>query len=141
MLTDIYVIDVGGTNKVRRVGENTHDSLTVDETGLLRYYNLQNGDGGTMFSGGYRILQSEHGQLENEFGIIDERYKKEIREYLTEKYITRLDELKRELKAIDGMPCLSFSCREKCKEYLEHEIECIEKYGSKNPVMEYEPWS
>ena len=45
----------------------------------------------------------------------------------------RLDELKRELKLIQELPCLSFNLVEQCVNYYEHEIECIEQWGSANP--------
>lgn len=47
----------------------------------------------------------------------------------------RLDELKCELKLIQELPCLSFNLIEQCVEYYEHEIECIELYGSPNPEI------
>lgn len=54
----------------------------------------------------------------------------------------RLDELKRELKLIQELPCLSFNLVEQCVQYYEHEIECIELYDSPNPeigeVMNYD---
>lgn len=46
---------------------------------------------------------------------------------------TRLDVLKQELAIIKGLKCLSFSNRDACVEYYEHEIECIEKWGAPNP--------
>lgn len=44
----------------------------------------------------------------------------------------RLDELRRELNIIENFPCLSYECIEHCREYYEHEIEAIEKYGAPN---------
>jgi hypothetical protein len=47
---------------------------------------------------------------------------------------TRLDKLKEEKEQINNMKCLSFDLIEKCNEWYDHEIECIEKYGSANPT-------
>ena len=44
-LIDLYINDCG---TIRRIGDNCHDQLTIDEDGRLRYYNLQNGDGCTL---------------------------------------------------------------------------------------------
>ena len=44
-LIDLYINDSG---TIRRIGDNCHDQLTIDEDGRLRYYNLQNGDGCTL---------------------------------------------------------------------------------------------
>lgn len=41
-LIDLYINDSG---RIRRIGDNCHDMLTIDEDGRLRYHNLQNGDG------------------------------------------------------------------------------------------------
>lgn len=41
-LIDLYINDSG---TIKRIGDNQHDQLTIDEDGKLRYYNLQNGDG------------------------------------------------------------------------------------------------
>lgn len=49
---------------------------------------------------------------------------------------TRLDVLKQEREQIKNMKCLSFNLIEKCVEYYDHEIECIEIYRSANPVYE-----
>lgn len=45
----------------------------------------------------------------------------------------RLDVLKMELDSINNLHCLSFNVKEAAQAYYEHEIECIEKYGSPNP--------
>lgn len=47
----------------------------------------------------------------------------------------RLEKLKQERETIRGMKCLSFDLIDKCTEYYDHEIECIEKYGSSNPEI------
>ena len=44
-LIDLYINDSG---TIRRIGDNCHDQLTIDENGRLQYYNLQNGDGCTL---------------------------------------------------------------------------------------------
>ena len=44
-LIDLYINDSG---TIRRIGDNCHDQLTIDEHGKLHYYNLQNGDGCTL---------------------------------------------------------------------------------------------
>ena len=44
-LIDLYINDSG---TIRRIGDNCHDQLTIDEDGRLQYYNLQNGDGCTL---------------------------------------------------------------------------------------------
>lgn len=41
-LIDLYINDSG---TIRRIGDNQHDMLTIDEEGNLMYRNLQNGDG------------------------------------------------------------------------------------------------
>lgn len=46
--------------------------------------------------------------------------------------MTRLDLLHQELETVKKLRLLSFVCKEKCIEYYEHEIECIEVYGSSN---------
>lgn len=53
--------------------------------------------------------------------------------------VTRLDELKAELAVIEKFPCLSYDCKEKCREWYKHEIDCIETWGSPNPEMEINP--
>lgn len=45
----------------------------------------------------------------------------------------RLDLLKKELEIINGLDCLAFNIKEQAQEYYNHEIECIEEYGSPNP--------
>lgn len=47
--------------------------------------------------------------------------------------MTRLETLEKELNEIREMHCLSFSIKEAAVKYYEHEIECIEKWGSPNP--------
>lgn len=79
-LTDLYVIDME-SGKIHRVGDNPHDSLSVIN-GEVRYFNMQNGDGGGVNDGGYRILKTEDGCLEGEFGIIDRRFVTQIKAYL-----------------------------------------------------------
>ena len=44
-LIDLYINDSG---TIRRIGDNCHDQLTIDDEGRLHYYNLQNGDGCTL---------------------------------------------------------------------------------------------
>ena len=48
----------------------------------------------------------------------------------------RLTTLKLELELIKNLRCLSYDLLDKCIEWYEHEIECIEKYNSEN--REYE---
>jgi len=43
-LIDLYVRDKQ-SGKVHRIGDDRHDHLTVDSSGQVHYYNLQNGDG------------------------------------------------------------------------------------------------
>ena len=45
----------------------------------------------------------------------------------------RLTTLKLELELIKNLRCLSYDLLDKCIEWYEHEIECIEKYGAANP--------
>lgn len=80
--TDLFVIDTAN-GKIHRVGDDVHDSLSVvgDE---VRYFNLHNGDGGGVLTGGYKILKSYCGSLVGEYGIYDERYKEEIEKYIYE---------------------------------------------------------
>ncbi len=47
---------------------------------------------------------------------------------------TRLERLKRERKTIESLSCLSFNLVEQCRDYYDHEIKCIEEYGSPNPT-------
>ena len=53
--------------------------------------------------------------------------------------ITRLERLKEELEVINSLDCLAFNIKEQAQAYYEHEIKCIEVYGSPNPVYEVEP--
>lgn len=78
--TDLYVIDMEN-GKIHKVGDDPHDALFVVYN-EVRYFNRQNGDGGGVNDGGYRILRSKDGCLTDEFGIIDKRFVKEISEYL-----------------------------------------------------------
>ena len=59
-LTDIYIRDKEN-GMVRRVGDNQHDMLTINDEGQLCYYNLQNGDGCRTGepSGGYEFVPNE----------------------------------------------------------------------------------
>ena len=50
--------------------------------------------------------------------------------------MTRLDLLKKEKEEIKKMRCLSFDLIDKCLEWYDHEIRCIEEYGSPNPEVE-----
>ena len=49
----------------------------------------------------------------------------------------RLEKLKKELSQIKTMDCLAFNIKEQAEQYYNHEIECIEKFGSSNP--DYSP--
>ena len=94
-LCDLYVIDKH-SRQIHRVGEHDHDSL-CSNLGYVDYYNMQCGDGGGVDSEegyGYAILQSEHGYLADEYGIIDKQYVKEILQYLKEQGedISKFDE-------------------------------------------------
>lgn len=84
-LTSLYVYDKE-TKRIHRIGDDNHDALYVIN-GEIRYHNLQNGDGGGVKDKdgySYVILESEDGFLENEFGIIDKRFEKEIQAYFNE---------------------------------------------------------
>ena len=52
--------------------------------------------------------------------------------------MTRLEKLKEEKKMIKNMKCLAFSLMEKCEEWYDKEIACIEVYGDENPEMDEE---
>lgn len=54
-MTDLYIRDKE-TGRVHRVGDDSHDQLWVHE-GVVRYYNLQNGDGSGE-GGGYEFVDS-----------------------------------------------------------------------------------
>ncbi|MBR3165059.1 MAG: hypothetical protein IKF16_02660 [Lachnospiraceae bacterium] len=85
-LCDLYVIDKT-TNRIHRIGEDTHDSLVVYPDGGVRYYNMQNGDGGgseNIPRSGYCILATMHGQFSEEYGIIDDRFEEHIKKYMEE---------------------------------------------------------
>lgn len=45
----------------------------------------------------------------------------------------RLDALKQEKEQIINMSCLAYSIKEAAVKYYDHEIECIEQWGSANP--------
>jgi len=47
--------------------------------------------------------------------------------------MTRLKTLKQEKEQIINMDCLAFSIKEAAVKYYDHEIECIEQWGSPNP--------
>ncbi len=47
----------------------------------------------------------------------------------------RLELLKKEREAIINMRTLSYDLMEKCREWYDHEIDCIEKWGSDNPEV------
>ena len=84
-LCDLYVIDKH-SKQIHRIGEHDHDSLSTI-LGYVDYVNLQCGDGGGVDSEdgyGYAIIKSDSGSLCDEFGIIDQKYVKEIIEYLKE---------------------------------------------------------
>jgi len=49
---------------------------------------------------------------------------------------TRLERLKKERDIVTNLTCLSFDLIEQCQAYFDHEIECIVKYGSANPIYE-----
>lgn len=70
MLTDFYVKDKI-TGEIHRVGDDVHDSIWVDATGTLHYYNLQNGDGCSYNSKhdsryGYEFVPSDCGEIDDE---------------------------------------------------------------------------
>ena len=48
----------------------------------------------------------------------------------------RLDVLKEERDQINKMKCLSFDLKDQVVKYYDHEIMCIEKYGSANPIVD-----
>jgi hypothetical protein len=50
--------------------------------------------------------------------------------------MTRLDLLKQEREVVKGLKTLSFGLKEKCMEWYDNEIECIEKYHSLNPEVD-----
>ena len=87
--TDLYVYDKA-TKKIHRIGDEKHDSLHVyDSNGKyeVRYYNLQNGEGGSANDEeghDYVILQTQNGLFTEEYGIIDKRFEKEIAEYIAQ---------------------------------------------------------
>ena len=44
-LIDLYIKD-NHSGRIHKIGDSRHDMLTVDADGIVRYSNLQNGDGG-----------------------------------------------------------------------------------------------
>jgi len=52
--------------------------------------------------------------------------------------MTRLELLKSEKRKIQEMKCLSYGLMDKCVEWYDHEIECIEKWGAENREVEDE---
>lgn len=52
--------------------------------------------------------------------------------------INRLDLLKQEKEKMMHMKTLSFALIRQCCDYYQHEIDCIEQYGSENPEYEIE---
>ena len=47
--------------------------------------------------------------------------------------MTRLELLKKEKAIVMGLKTLSYDCIDECIRHFDHEIECIEVYGSNNP--------
>ena len=47
--------------------------------------------------------------------------------------MTRLELLKKEKEIVKNLRTLSFDCIDECIKHFDHEIECIEVYGSPNP--------
>jgi len=43
------------SGRIHKIGDNSHDCLTVDDEGTVHYYNLQNGDG----CSGYKSVNRE----------------------------------------------------------------------------------
>lgn len=82
---DLYVYDKQA-KRIHRIGTERHDSLIVYPDGV-RYYNLQNGDGGGTKDepgSGYIILQTHHGHFAEDLGIIDEAHREEIEKFIRE---------------------------------------------------------
>lgn len=52
--------------------------------------------------------------------------------------MTRLEMLRKERAAIKDMRCLAYGLMDKCIEWYDHEIECIEKWGAENREVEDE---
>ena len=48
--------------------------------------------------------------------------------------ISRLELLKKEKEVVKGLKCLSFCKMQMVLDYYNHEIECIETFGSVNPT-------
>lgn len=68
-LTDLYVLDKHN-GQIHRVGDNCHDSIWVDDGGIVHYQNLQNGDGcsgnGHSDGAGYEFVASDCGEVQND---------------------------------------------------------------------------
>lgn len=47
--------------------------------------------------------------------------------------MTRLELLKKEKAIVKSLKTLSYDCIDECIRHFDHEIECIEVYGSANP--------
>lgn len=62
-LLDIFIKDNGNNGLIHRIGDSPHDSLYVDEKGVVQYYNMQNGEG-TL--GDYEFVPSMDGELLSE---------------------------------------------------------------------------
>lgn len=66
-LSSLYITDKA-SGKVHRIGTDPHDSMSVDENGVVSYRNLQNGDGasgdGDSELAGYRFVESDCGEVE-----------------------------------------------------------------------------
>lgn len=67
--TDIYVQEKQSGN-IHKLGTDPHDAIWVDRNGIVRYMNLQNGDGcsgdGNDEGFGYRFCASDCGELEEQ---------------------------------------------------------------------------
>ncbi len=67
-LCDLWIRDKS-SGRVHKIGTNSHDMLSVDDNGTVRYHNLQNGDGCPGYRGddealyGYEFVpnQDDHG--------------------------------------------------------------------------------
>lgn len=51
------------------------------------------------------------------------------------KNMRRLEKLKQERETVRNLKCLSFDLIDECTKYYDHEIQCIEEYGSDNPEV------
>lgn len=52
--------------------------------------------------------------------------------------ISRLELLKKEKEVVKGLKCLSYCKLQIVLDHYNHEIECIETFGSPNPIYEQE---